>query len=303
MVPVKPNVASPFEVHPDVWLLDVHQFGVPGQGAIYILKGKRAAIVESGTSLARERILSALDDLAIRREDVAWIFLTHIHLDHAGGAGGLLQELPEAKAVVHERGARHLMEPSRLLASVQAAVRDRFSLYGTMSPIPEDRLRVAHDDELFAAGGFRIRAVDSPGHAPHHLCYFAEGERLLFTGDATGLYLGEKLLPSTVPPSFDLDLSLATLDRLAGLRPERLLFPHFGTGSPDLLPQYAGLLRSWVDRVARLRPRYPDENELVERVLTEAAREGLVPVGPARGDLAMSVRGVVRYLDKREGAT
>jgi len=299
---VRPNRASLFEVHPDVWLLDVHQFGVPGQGAIYILKGKRAAIVESGTSHARERILSALDELAIRREDVAWIFLTHVHLDHAGGAGGLLQELPEAKAVVHERGARHLMEPSRLLASVQAAVRDRFPLYGTMSPIPEDRLHVAHDDELFTAGGFRIRAVDSPGHAPHHLCYFAAGERLLFTGDATGLYLSEKLLPSTVPPSFDLDLSLATLDRLAALRPKKLLFTHFGTGSPNLLAQYSGLLRAWVDRVARLRAGAADEGELVARALGEAAREGL-PTGPARGDLAMSVRGVVQYLAQREGTT
>jgi len=299
---VRPNVASLFEVHPDVWLLDTGQFGAPGQGAIYILRGKRAAIVESGTSLARERVLGALAQLAIPREDVAWIFLTHIHLDHAGGAGGLLQELPAAKAVVHERGARHLLEPSRLLASVQAAVRDRFPLYGTMSPIPADRLHVAYDGELFAAGGSRIQAVDSPGHAPHHLCYFAEGDRLLFTGDATGLYLSGKLLPSTAPPSFDLDLSLATLGRLAALRPEKLLYTHFGTGSPDLLAQYAGLLRSWVERVARLRAGAADEDELVARVLGEAAREGL-PTDLARGDLAMSVRGVVQYLAQREGTT
>lgn len=298
---MKPNVAAPLEVHPDVWLLDTDQFGTPGQGAVYVLRGRPAALVEAGTSLAQERILGALDHLAIPREDVAWIFLTHVHLDHAGGAGGLVTELPEAKAVVHTRGARHLTDPSRLLASVQAAVRDRFPLYGTMSPIPE-RLHVAHDGEAFPAGGFRIRAVDSPGHAPHHLCYFAEGQQLLFPGDAAGLYLGGRLLPSTVPPSFDLDLALATLDRLADLRPKKLLFTHFGAGSPELLAQYAGLLRAWVDRVARLRPEHPDENDLVARVLTEAAREGL-PAGPARGDLAMSVRGVVQYLAQREGAT
>ncbi len=291
------------EVHRGVWLLDADQFGVPGQGGVYILSGEPAALVEAGTSLARERVLAALGDLRIARDEVAWIFLTHIHLDHAGGAGGLLPELPAAKVVVHARGARHLMDPSRLVASVRDAVRERFPLYGTMEPIPADRLHVARDGEAFPVGRFRIRALDAPGHAPHHLCWFAEGERLLFTGDAVGLYLDGVLLPSTVPPSFDLDLSLSTLDRLMGLHPETLLFTHFGPGSPTLLSRYAELLRAWVERVDRLRRTCRSEDELVTAVLGAAAREGLVPPGPACGDLAMSVRGVAAYLARREGAT
>lgn len=284
-----------------MWLLDAEQFGVPGQGALYILPGKPAALVEAGTSLAQDHVLAALDRLGIARADVAWIFLTHVHLDHAGGAGGLLEKLPEARAVVHARGARHLVDPSRLLASVKEAVRDRFPFYGTVIPIAADRLQVASDGEVFTAGGFRIQALDTPGHAPHHLCFFAQQEKLLFTGDAAGLYLDGLLIPSTVPPSFDLAQSLATLRRLAALGPAQLLFTHFGPGSPALLSQYADLVREWVERVRRHWTEGRAEQEVVAAVLAEAERDGLNPRGPARGDLAMSVRGVIAYLRHGEG--
>jgi len=302
VVPVTACQLPLTEVHPGVWFLDTDQFGAAGQGGVYVLGGKPAALVEAGTSLAQERILDALDRLGIARGAVGWIFLTHIHLDHAGGAGGLLEELPAAKAVVHARGARHLADPSRLVASVKEAVRERFPLYGTVTPIPQERLHAARDQEVFPLGQFQIRAVDAPGHAPHHLCYFEEREKLLFTGDAAGLYLGGALVPSTVPPSFDLDLSVATLDRLAALGPRKLLFTHYGPGSPQLLPQYAALLRSWVERVRRLQQAHATEDEVVAAVLSEAEREGLLPP-EARSDLAMSARGVLAYLNEREGRT
>ncbi|MCX7750762.1 MAG: MBL fold metallo-hydrolase [Candidatus Bipolaricaulota bacterium] len=291
------------EVYPGVWFLDTEQFGVPGQGGVYLLPGQPAALVEAGTSLAQGRILAALEELRIRREEVAWIFLTHIHLDHAGGAGGLLRELPGAKAVVHPRGTRHLVDPSRLVASVREAVRERFPLYGEAIPIPEDRIHAAGDGEVFPAGGDQIRAVETPGHAPHHLCYFAEGEKLLFTGDAAGLYLGGVLIPTTVPPSFDLELSLASLERMEALGPRLLLYTHFGPGDPALLGAYKDLLRRWVARVEEGWRAGVDEGALVAQVLSEAEAEGLIPSGPARGDLAMSVRGVLAYLRSREGRT
>lgn len=291
------------EVHPGVWLLDTDQFGVPGQGGIYLLPRRPAALVEAGTSLAQGRILAALEALGVRREEVEWIFLTHIHLDHGGGAGALLKELPRAKAVVHGRGARHLVDPSRLVASVREAVRDRFPLYGEAIPIPEERIHVAGDGEVFSAGGDQIRALETPGHAPHHLCYFLERERLLFTGDAAGLYLGGVLIPTTVPPSFDLELSLRSLDRMEALGPRLLLYTHFGPGDPRLLREYKALLRRWVERVEAGWRAGLDEASLVAEVLSEAEREGLIPSGPARGDLAMSVRGVLAYLQAREGRT
>lgn len=303
MVPVRSQAPTLEEIVPGVAFLDTDQFGVAGQGGVYILSGRPAALVEAGTSLAEERILAALDLRRIPRHDVGWIFLTHIHLDHAGGAGGLLRQLPKAKVVVHARGARHLLDPARLVASVKEAVRERFPLYGGVTPVPEDRLHVSQDGELHSLGRFAIRSVDAPGHAPHHLCFFEESQRLLFTGDASGLYLEGTLIPSTVPPSFDLGTSLATLSRLADLRPARLLFTHFGAGDPDLLSQYAEVLRAWVERVRRLRRPHATEDEIVAAILRESEEEGLIPGGPARGDLAMSARGVLAYLDQQEDRT
>lgn len=289
------------EVAPRVWVVDVDQFGRPGQGAVYVLGGDRAALVESGTSLARDRILAGLDALGIPRGAVAWIFVTHVHLDHAGGAGALLPHLPNATVVAHERGAKHLVDPGRLVASVAAATGDRFPLYGTAVPVPEDRVAIAADGERFDLGRFVIRAVDAPGHAPHHLCFFEEQNRLLFTGDAAGLYLTGHLFPATVPPSFDLDASLATLNRLADLQPKALLYTHFGSASPDLLARYAHLLPAWVERVARLLPAHPDEAALIRAVLAAFVGEGWPAGDHAREDLAMSVRGAVAYLRRREG--
>ncbi len=290
------------EVRPGVWFLDTWQFGVPGQGGIYILQGRPAALVESGTSLARDRILAALEHLGLARPDVHWMLLTHIHLDHAGGAGALLQDLPRARVVVHERGARHLIDPARLVASVKEAVRDRFPLYGDAVPLPPDRVYTPKDGEVLEVGRFRLRVVDAPGHAPHHLCFFEENLRVLFSGDAAGLYLDKKLLPTTVPPSFDLEAALATLERLKALQPEQILFTHFGPGSPELLDAYARLLREWVALVDRLRRVHTSESALVEAVLAEAQGRGWTTTGPAKADLSMSVRGVLGYLARKEGA-
>lgn len=283
------------EVLPGVLLVDVHHFGEPGLGGAYILTGEEAALVDSGTSLAKERILQALDEVGIAREKVRWILLTHVHLDHAGGAGVLLPELPEAKVVVHRRGARHLADPSRLLESTRTVVGERFKHYGVAVPVPLNRIYVPEDGEVLRFGRYEIQVVDAPGHAPHHLCFLWEGA--LFTGDAAGLYLHGRLLPTTVPPSFDLEASLSTLDRLKALKPRKLLYAHFGPGEPELLSQYQSLLRSWVETVGRYKDR--PAAEAVEAVMAEVEREGF-PVGPGvSGDWAMSIRGVLEYLQGR----
>ena len=288
-------------VAPGIWLVDTHQFGVPHQGGVYLIPGKPAALVESGTSLSRTRILQALACLDVDPADVAWIFVTHVHLDHAGGAGALLEDLPAARVVVHERGVRHLADPTRLVASVKEAVQDRFPLYGDAVPIPPERLHAAQDGECFRLGKFSVQAVDSPGHAPHHLCFFEQSTGSLFSGDAAGLYLGGKLLPTTVPPSFELDAALATLDRLIGLQPRLILFTHFGPGEPTLLATYKELLRGWVNLVRHVRDQGASEEEIVETVLQEATRRGWTSTGPAKADLKMSVRGALGYLARRAG--
>ncbi len=282
------------QVAEGVYLVDAWQFGRPGIGGVYLLSGTEAALVESGTSLAVPRVLAGLEEAGIPREAVRWIFVTHVHLDHAGGAGALVRELPRARVVVHPRGAKHLADPTKLVASVKQAVGDRFPLYGEAIPIPWERLHVAEDGERFAVGAHTLRAVFSPGHAPHHLCFFEEVKGLLFTGDAAGLYLGDGLIPATPPPSFDLELSLATLERLSALAPKALCYTHFGLRpGAEGLAEYGELLRWWVQVVG--------ERRTEEAVLAALARQGW-PVEDelVREDLLMSVRGVLMYLARRE---
>ncbi|MFN3346398.1 MAG: MBL fold metallo-hydrolase [Candidatus Bipolaricaulaceae bacterium] len=287
------------EVLPGLFLVDIDHFGEPGLGGAYIfVVDKEIAMVDSGTSRSKDRILRALADLGLSCERVRWIFLTHVHLDHAGGAGVLLPEFPNATVVVHPRGAKHLVDPSKLVASTQSVTGARFRFYGEAKPVPEDRVHAAQDGESFALGSLRIQAVDSPGHAPHHLCFFVPKEGLLFTGDAAGLYLKGNLLPTTVPPNFDLEAWLGTLAKLQALAPKRLLFTHFGPGGPELLGEYGKLLLAWVEKV---RP-YKDmpEEEAVAAVLAGVAAEGW-PMGPGvSGDWSMSVRGVLQYLRRKE---
>ncbi len=287
------------EVLPGLFLVDIDHFGEPGLGGAYIfVVDNEVALIDSGTSRAKDRIRQALADLGLSPERVRWIFLTHVHLDHAGGAGVLLPELPNATVVVHPRGAKHLVDPSKLVASTQSATGPRFRFYGEAKPIPESRVHAAQDGETFALGGLRIQALDAPGHAPHHLCFFVPEQGLLFTGDAAGLYLKGQLLPTTVPPNFDLEAWLATLTKLEALAPNRLAFTHFGLGGPELLSEYRKLLLAWVEKV---RP-YKDmpEEEAVAAVLKRIEAEGW-PMGPGvSGDWSMSVRGVLQYLRRKE---
>ncbi|MGB9861781.1 MAG: MBL fold metallo-hydrolase [Candidatus Bipolaricaulaceae bacterium] len=208
--------------------------------------------------------------------------------------------MPNATVVVHPRGLKHLVDPSKLVASTKSAVGERFRFYGEAVPIPEERLHPATDGETFTLGSLQLQAIDSPGHAPHHLCFFAPEGGWLFTGDAVGLYIKGRLLPTTVPPSFDLGASLATLSRLESLAPKLLLFTHFGPGEPGLIQEYRKLLLSWVERVRR----YKDlpEEEAVARIIAELEEEDW-PVGPGvSGDWAMSVRGVLQYLHREEAS-
>ena len=284
----------------DLYLVDTNQFGVPRCGGVYILRsGGEAALVESGTSLAVPRIEEALSTMGIPDDTVRWVFLTHIHLDHAGGAGFLLERLPEARVVVHRRGVKHLADPTKLLASVREATGDYFPFYGTAKPIPEERLVAVEGGEVFRLGELRVWVVPAPGHAPHHVCYHVPGPGYLFTGDAAGLWLEGKLLPATPPPSFDPEASLETLKRLRGVPAKLLLYTHYGPRNdpPRALSQYEELLERWVETVRRAWVKTGSEEEALKRLLADPWVRSLPYRGAKPGEeLAMNIRGVLRYL-------
>ena len=263
-------------------------------GAAYYLHGTRHALIETGTSLSAPYIVQALPDV-----ELDYIFVTHVHLDHAGGAGKLARRYPHASVIVHPRGRRHLIDPTRLVESVRAATGEMFSLYGEAIPIDAGCVHEADDGERFDLGdGVIIEVIYSPGHAPHHLCFFAPRESMLYAGDAAGALHDRQLYCTTVPPSFDLELSLQTIERLRSLRPKRIFYTHFGPAddADRLLVNYADLLKRWAEGIdaRRRKMTLPD---LIDSVLADSS---LVPPGfneEIRPELAMSVRGMLTYLE------
>ena len=198
----------------------------------YLLTGSAPVLVETGSQSSVPVVQAALEELGLAPGDLAGIALTHIHLDHAGGVGDLARAFPSATVYVHELGARHLVDPTRLVASAHRVYGDLLDgLYGRLEPTPADRVRVLGEGETVALGGGRmLTAVDSPGHAKHHLGFHDAQSGLLFAGDAVGVRLpdGGVLRPATPPPDFDLDLALASLRRFAVRSPSAIALAHYG---------------------------------------------------------------------------
>ena len=206
--------------------------------ACYLLETDSAvAVVEAGNNDSADRILGVLASRGRRPEEVSHVIVTHVHLDHAGGAGKLMQQLPNARLVVHPRGARHMIDPSRLEASARAVYGDeKFDeMYGSLVPVPEDRVIIMEDGGSLEVGKRRLSFMDSPGHARHHFCVWDEQTRGWFTGDTFGISYreldtgkGPFLFPTTTPIQFDPAALVASVERLLAKKPENMYLTHFG---------------------------------------------------------------------------
>ena len=219
----------------------------------YLLEGPFPVLVETGSQSSVEVVLASLTELGISADDLAGVVVTHIHLDHAGGVGDVARAFPKAKVYVHEKGARHLVDPTRLVQSAERVYGPLLdSLFGRLHPTPAERVHVLEDREAIDLGDGRcLRAIDSPGHAKHHLGLHDDWSGTLFVGDAVGVKLpdGGVLRPSTPPPDFDLTLALRSLQRFAERRPTGLALAHYGllVDPLDVLDEADGTLRRWAD--------------------------------------------------------
>ena len=218
----------------------------------WLLEGPEPVLVETGSQTSVPVVLDALAGLGMGAADLAGIVVTHIHLDHAGGVGDLARAFPKAAIYVHPAGARHLVDPSRLIASAARVFGDTLdSLYGRLDPTPVERIRALEDGEDISIGpGRALTAVHSPGHADHHLALHDSETGVLFTGDAAGVRLPDVgvLRPATPPPEFDLDLAVRSLRAFTDRRPSALALAHFGVleGDPaEILGQAEDVLREW----------------------------------------------------------
>src|SRR3954449_1359308 len=219
-------------IAPGVIQIDTLLGGWHNVTAGYLIEGREPILVETGSQSSVDSLLAALAELNVAPTDLAGIAVTHIHLDHAGGVGNVAQAFPNATVYVHEKGARHLVDPGRLVRSAQLVYGDLLdTLYGRLDPTPADRVHVLEDGEDIVIGGGRVlTTVDSPGHAKHHLALHDSESGILFAGDAVGVRLPDAgvLRPSSPPPDFDLDLAITSLHKFAARNPAGVALAHYG---------------------------------------------------------------------------
>jgi len=249
--------AEPFSIAPGIVQIDTLLGGWRRMTAGYLVQGRAPVLIETGSRSSVAVLLAALERLGVGSGDLAGVAVTHIHLDHAGGVGDVARAFPNATVYVHEKGARHLADPTRLVASAERVYGPLLDdLYGRLEPTPAERLHVLADTEEVVIGpGRALTAVDSPGHAKHHLGLHDSVSGILFAGDAVGVRLPDAgvLRPATPPPDFDLDQALHSLHKFAARRPSGIALAHYGLlGEPEaLLEEAEATLRGWAETAER----------------------------------------------------
>jgi glyoxylase-like metal-dependent hydrolase (beta-lactamase superfamily II) len=292
----------------------------PGLAAIHLLiQAGHAAIIDTGTNQAVPRVLSALAGLGVAAEAVDYVIVTHVHLDHAGAAGALMQACPRAKLVAHPKGARHLIDPAKLVAGSIAVYGESVfrDLYGDIVPVPADRVIEAEDGYELDFRGRRLTFLDTPGHARHHFCIHDAGSDSLFTGDTFGIAYRDFdvdgrpfLFPTTTPVQFEPEALHQSIDRLAALKPRAAFLTHFGrvTEPAGHALGLHGLIDAFVDLVRAA----PGEGEgrhawlkgRIETLLLERLRAHGCGLGGAAikallvNDVELNAQGLEVWLDR-----
>jgi glyoxylase-like metal-dependent hydrolase (beta-lactamase superfamily II) len=267
-------LSKPRKITEKLFLIDDHDLNWQERTGTYVLMEKALTIIETSASPSVPYILQGLKELELAPEDIKYIIVTHIHLDHAGGAGLMLQHCPNAKVVVHPKGARHLSDPSRLIAGAKAVYGDRFDeLFNPILPIPEDRILVMDDgDELEIGTHCTLKFFNSPGHANHHFSIYYPPTNGMFTGDTSGVTYPqlkrdgvELILPSTSPNQFDPDKMRQSILMFENLNLDTIYFGHFAESSEpnEVYSQVRMWLNVFVDAATR---GYQEYEQLEDRI-------------------------------------
>jgi glyoxylase-like metal-dependent hydrolase (beta-lactamase superfamily II) len=297
-----------------VYLIDLETGGIENFIASYVLKGKQAAIIETGPTSSIPNLIAGLKTLKVGLDDVAYVAVTHIHLDHGGGVGTLLKSLPNAKVIVHPAGAPHLVNPQKLWQqSLEVQGKQIGDLYHAPEPVPAERIVPVADDMTFDLGSsVSFKVVETLGHASHHQSYYEPLAGMLFSGDAAGIYLRQlDVVVPTIPAPFRLDGALASLEKLVSLNPSALCYSHFGmaTNAVERLKAYAQQLKLWVS-IAEQGARNHQAFEVIRDniVRTDGSISRALESMKAHPILAMtvlnnSVWGAIKYAEKFRNVT
>jgi glyoxylase-like metal-dependent hydrolase (beta-lactamase superfamily II) len=284
--------------------------GIIATGVLQSTSG--VALIDPGPTSTRATLEEALARKGIALRDIRQILLTHIHLDHAGVTGSLVRDSPGIEVFVHERGAPHMIDPSRLLASASRLYKGEMErLWGEFLAVPESRVRVLSGGETISAGGRELQVAHTPGHAVHHVSYFDPSGRVAFVGDTAGIRRadGGYVMPPTPPPDIDLEAWRSSADKILSWDPDTLFLTHFGPihGARLQFQEFFDRLADWSRIVRRLLADDTiDDAERERRFVEEALRELRRVVGPAEteqygraGRLDFSWQGLARYWRKK----
>jgi glyoxylase-like metal-dependent hydrolase (beta-lactamase superfamily II) len=296
--------------------VDLNFLGRPEIIATAILHGPAgAALVDPGPATTLDNLTTALTRKGILLEDVRHLLITHIHLDHAGAAGAIVERHPHVEVVVHGRGAPHLVDPSRLLASAGRLYgQDMDRLWGEVRPVPRERLKIVEGGETLTIAGREVKVAYTPGHASHHVSYLDTASRVAFVGDTAGIRRGSGsyVMPPTPPPDIDLEAWRESEARILAWDPDTLFLTHFGpfNGARQHFQAMFENLGEWSIVVRRLLADTAiDDAQRQERFVDEALVDLRRRVGEAEagdytraGGLNYSWQGLSRYWRKRHGA-
>jgi len=298
-----------------VTAIDTVMAGERELNAVYLLDGTEPCLVETGPGADHDRLAASLASLGLAGDDLAHVVVTHIHMDHAGGAGALLGRYPRATVWVHEAGARHLVDPERLIASTARTYgQERMrSLYGDMLAVPAARLRAIAEGDRIPLGARSLHVLHTPGHASHHVALHDDASGAMFTGEAIGSYLpwATCFRPALPPPEVDLDAAQASIRRILDREPTTLLTSHFGA-VPDVVDACeiaAERVAAWAQDVRDLLEQDIDiaEDDIVGALTRRARQEFEADAGrsfeqaryDALGSIRMNAQGLARYWRKR----
>lgn len=301
----------------DIYLLDAH-YVQSGVACVYLMRrGDEIAVIETGTAHTVPRILQALKTMGCSKEDVRYIIPTHIHLDHAGGAGTLMELCPNAQLLVHPRGAPHMIDPAKLEAGTIAVYgADKFKqLYGELQPVQAERVTEVPDGFSLEFSGCKLSFVHTPGHALHHFCIHDSASRGIFTGDTFGLaypnlYQNEQpfIFATTTPVHFSPEDMLTSIDRLLALQPELMYLTHFGPikPTPEVVAQLKKSVLIFKDIALGQQQNQANRQSLIEQDLRQWLLNELdaEPGGEAEkwltNDIQLNAQGLETWLQRLE---
>ncbi|OLZ11731.1 MBL fold metallo-hydrolase [Sulfobacillus thermosulfidooxidans] len=299
-----------------IYAIDLYEEGKPFRSSAYVIKDNQTALIETGSARSHEALLQGLKELDLSPADLDHVIVTHVHLDHAGGAGQMMQRSPHALLHAHPRAARHLIDPSKLDQGARAVYGDHMDeMFGALVPVDASRVVIEDDEGTLSLGEHTLSFYHTPGHAKHHMCIVDDVTQGIFSGDMIGIryvpgYTGWDFdygFPTTSPVDFDPDVMLQSLDRLEALGAHRIYHTHFGVTEPA--QEAFDFSRKGVHYINELIKQLPENPsyELVYRALSEIIAQDLKHLGhpvnnvdPLALDIMLDSQGILVYIQKKK---